>query len=69
MEMPASDETTIHCRHCGESYESFSEEPMCPHCGRYEDSVICPTCGQLARPSLMKAEDVPSAAKAKKSKE
>ena len=64
MTVPVNGEIT--CRHCGEAYTSFSTDPKCPHCDRYQDAVICPTCGQLARASLMPEDSVPSAAKPKK---
>ena len=65
-DQPVADQDVV-CRHCGTSYSAKAgADPRCPECGRYQDSIICPTCGQLARASLMKEGDVPAAAKPKK---
>jgi len=51
------------CRHCGAHTEFGPEgEPddwLCEHCERYQDSMVCPTCHQPARISLMPAELAP----------
>ncbi len=55
------------CRWCGASHEGLpGEDWLCDECGRYQDAMICPTCGGLARVSLMPAEFVPEAATPKK---
>jgi predicted RNA-binding Zn-ribbon protein involved in translation (DUF1610 family) len=45
----------VTCAHCGEEVEGVEADTdfLCPHCERYQDSTICPTCHQVARPSLM----------------
>jgi hypothetical protein len=65
----------IHCRWCGAQHESSvddSEDWLCEHCERYQDAMVCPTCHQLARVSMMPPEQVPAAhapARRKKAKE
>jgi len=36
------------CRHCGEPYTMQPDvaDMPCPHCGRFVNTVACPTCGQ-----------------------
>ena len=70
MNMPAEAESSsITCRHCGKRYESSAADPQCPECGRYQDTVMCPTCHQPARASLLNEADVPKPAKPQKEQE
>lgn len=53
---------TEHCRHCGAAHELLEgEDPdwQCAECERYQDAMVCPTCHQLARISLMPSELAP----------
>jgi len=56
----------VYCRHCGKSHDlpasvlAANPDWLCPHCERYQDAVICPTCKQLARASLLSADSVPA---------
>lgn len=61
-----------HCRHCGEEHEGDVPESgdfLCVHCGHYQDSMVCPTCKQPTRISLMPADLAPAVHKPKKGKE
>ena len=61
----------VHCHWCGATHEPVegeSEDWLCGHCERYQDSMSCPTCGGQARVSLMPAEMVPEPAKPRKVK-
>jgi rRNA maturation protein Nop10 len=52
----------VTCRHCGQPNEVDAEanpDWLCPSCGRYQDAMICPTCGNLARISQMPADIIP----------
>lgn len=55
----------VHCRHCGHANEISvqavvdGEDWLCEHCQRFQDSMTCPTCGNLARISLMPKDLVP----------
>lgn len=52
----------VTCRHCGQPNEVDVEanpDWLCPACGRYQDAMICPTCGGLARISAMPKDVVP----------
>ncbi len=53
------------CRWCGAYHEPVDGESadwLCVECQRYQDAMICPTCGNLGRISLMPAEVVPAPA-------
>lgn len=53
---------TVHCRHCGQPHEvqpGSDPDFLCDACGRYQDSMLCPTCKQPARISLMPQDLVP----------
>lgn len=71
--MAESDEEDVestpqHCYHCGRptTAENLEEDWLCPHCGRYQNSVTCPTCHQVANKLMMDESAVPAPAKAKK---
>ena len=56
--------TSVNCRHCGHAFELGALEGPdweCPDCGNTQDSILCPTCHQVARISLLPAEVVPPA--------
>jgi hypothetical protein len=57
----------MYCRHCGEQNEGVAEgeDWLCLQCERYQDSMVCPTCNQVTRSSLM-PEDLRPAAHAPK---
>lgn len=57
-----------YCRWCGAYREEADGDWLCGECERYQDAMICPTCGGLARVSLLPAEVVPSPAFPKKGK-
>lgn len=68
--MPDDEETvvaepqpvTVFCRHCGKPTELPADYPqdwLCASCERYQDSMVCPTCHQVARISAMPAEHHP----------
>lgn len=66
----------VNCRHCGAEYELdayASPDWECPACGHHQDALLCPTCHQVARISLLPAEVVPEphapAAKRRSAKE
>jgi len=51
------------CRWCGAYHEPGVDESadwLCAECERYQDATICPTCGNLARVSLLPSEYVPA---------
>lgn len=52
-------ESAVYCRHCGETFDGEDGDFLCPSCGRYQDSMQCPTCNQPVRLSLMPAETHP----------
>lgn len=57
------------CRWCGVYHEPVEGETadwLCAECGRYQDAMVCPTCGNLARVSLLPSDMVPSPATPKK---
>lgn len=57
------------CRWCGAYHESGADDPedwFCTECERYQDAMICPTCGGLARVSLLPPDLVPAPVKPKK---
>ena len=63
--------TSENCWWCGAYHEARSDEDpdwLCPSCERYQDAMTCPTCGGLARVSLLPADMVPAAATPKKGK-
>lgn len=63
-EEQAASPETVNCRHCGQPYELAPDADadwLCPACERYQDSMTCPTCSQVARISLMPAELAPEA--------
>lgn len=64
----AVEETAHYCYHCGavNTAENLDADWLCPQCDKYQDSVTCPTCHQVANKSLMDAGDVPPPAKPKK---
>lgn len=52
----------VNCRHCGQPNEvdvAANPDWQCPACERYQDAAICPTCGGLARISVLPAEMQP----------
>ncbi len=56
------------CRWCGVYHEPAAgetEDWLCSACQRYQDAMTCPTCGGLARVSLMPADAVPAVASKK----
>lgn len=70
-----------YCRHCGEPKNvvtlknavTLTDTPydtgddwLCASCEHWQDSMLCPTCKQPARISLMPADLAPKAAKPKK---
>jgi hypothetical protein len=60
-----------HCRWCGAYHEVAVDEPedwLCPECERYQDAMACPTCGNLARVSVLPADAVPAPVKPKNQK-
>lgn len=60
--------TPGYCRWCGAYREEADGDWLCGECERYQDAAICPTCGGLARVSLMPAGTVASPASPKKGK-
>lgn len=54
---------TANCRHCGheQDVDDAGSDWLCEKCERYQDAMVCPTCGQLARVSAMPANMVPEA--------
>lgn len=57
-----ADMVTVHCRWCGAPTETAAEgeDFLCDNCERYQDAMACPTCGQIARVSLMPEDMVPA---------
>lgn len=54
---------TVNCRHCGQPAEVdavANPDWQCSNCERYQDAMMCPTCHQTARISLMPAEMAPA---------
>ena len=53
------------CRHCGAPVEFGPEgEPddwQCDKCGRFQDTMVCPTCHTIVRISLMPEDLAPEA--------
>jgi hypothetical protein len=52
----AADAQLVHCRHCGQPSDdphTPDEDWLCSACDRYQDAITCPTCGNLARISLL----------------
>jgi len=51
------------CRHCGAHAEfgpdGEPEDWLCTECERYQDTMVCPTCHQPARISLMPEDLAP----------
>jgi hypothetical protein len=63
--------TSENCRWCGAAHDQMPDDPsdwLCADCGRYQDAMICPTCGGLARVSLLPANMVPAPVLSKKGK-
>ncbi len=63
--------TPGNCRWCGAYHEQMPDEPedwLCSECERYQDAMICPTCGNLARVTVLPAEMIPEAAPPKRRK-
>lgn len=58
--------TPGNCRWCGAYQAEADGDWLCPECERYQDAMTCPTCGNLARVSLLPAELVPAPVKPKK---
>lgn len=53
----------VHCRHCGQPHDGEVPEGddwLCVNCEHYQDQMLCPTCKQPARISLMPADLAPA---------
>jgi len=56
-----------YCRHCGAPAPLDAHgDWLCPACERYQETVMCPTCGSLTRISSLPADKQPKAAKPQK---
>lgn len=77
-EQVTAEDGVSYCRHCGaEKHVATYDSPitglttvlesgddwLCAECERWQDQMICPTCHQLARVSLMPEEAHPQPAK------
>lgn len=59
------------CRHCGQPAPDGAEagsDWLCPACEHYQDLMLCPTCNQPVRISLMPAEMAPEPAAPRRKK-
>lgn len=59
---------SANCRWCGAYQAEADGDWLCQNCERYQDAMVCPTCGGLARVSAMPAELIPAPVKPKKQK-
>lgn len=57
------------CRWCGAYHEGVpGEDFLCAECDHYQNSMICPTCGELANVAALPADVVPAPVAPKKAK-